>query len=416
MSSAGKVLSRRWPALCVVAASILLAAFFTPKRPVGDCVSVAHLGAGATLSINCDSRYIARDAKDLDRYLTAESAFRSRPVHIVGLGLIAHVLSPVLVPAAAVASRVVPQIQPELMVYYLAGIVFNAAILALATAGLLWLLDAKEPMFAMALAGLVASLDVTVAWFWVPHQILMNVLAPVGGVAAYILGRQCNGFSVRGVGGVALAAAAACLAYGYCLVWPPAFEIGLAVSFLRTGEFRSHAARAIVFALLFCLPLVVWFGAFALQGSQVSYEAQGVGQFQWIGRSLAAGTLLAETKSHLLEVLTVAAATAGYFCLPLAIIIPGLVGTAAWRGTLRAVIGDRCLQGAMLALALMVMFNFLQGYHQGRLLAFPQLLMTICALRLTGHAGLAQYRTGLALGLLALQLARMALLVPASAE
>jgi hypothetical protein len=407
-------------AVAALLAAVLLAlGLFGPKRSDETCVAAARLGLGATLSLNCDSRHITRDARELERYLATPSPSRTRPVHILAVSVATVVLSPVLVPAAALVAGTVPQVPRRDLASYLAAIAVNGLIVALAAMALVKIAGAEGvPLLAVLLAGLVASYDVTAAWFWVPHQIVMNTLVPVGGVLAYMLGRGSAHLPVRHVALLGLATAVGCLTYGYCLIWPVAFELGLVAGWLAASPRMTarNLAHATVYAGAVCLPMIAWFGAYAALGGQVAYEAQAVGQFQWAAAALRDGTLVSEGL-HRLAVL--AHVTAGYFGmagLALAAIVGALLVVLARQGRLPAAQRDAGLQGAVVVLIVMLAFNYLQGYHAGRLLLFPRMLLVIALLRLMPPAGLAGRRPAVVGAVVAAQTTAMLLWPPVSME
>ena len=97
----------------------------------------------------------------------------------------------------------------------------------------------------------------------------------------------------------------------------------------------------------------------------------------------------------------------------------GLAALLAHAGSLHLfarVLHDRVLQGAALTVALMLVFNYLQGYHQGRQLVFPLLLMVLAILRLLHLTGWTRAQAPLVWGLMALQLALLFHAPPISME
>ena len=376
-----------------VAALILALALAMPKRDgVNHCIYRVQLGFGLTYAHNCDSSHIARDARNLERYLAEPSPSRSRPVYIVAVAAIAHVLAPVLVPLAAVLKPLQAR-AGDLLPFYLAGVVFNVAVVALSFQALVRLVGAGgDVLTRAALMGLIASYDLTLAWFWIPHQIPMNILAPLGGALAFVTGMRALHLSPGALVLLGLATSAACLTYGYCLVWPVAFVLGAGFGAVQSG--RGNPAQLAVriwpYAAAVCVPLLLWLGGFAIAGREVAYEAQSVGQFTWPGEAIRSGTLIGEALWRLWRL----AGTVTVFLGPWGwLMLAAAVGSGAalrrYRPEVR-VVSDPVLAGCLVTAVLMLGFNYLQGYHQARLLLFPLLLAQVAILRLLVRAGVPQ--------------------------
>lgn len=374
-----------------MALAVLLLVLAMPKRDaVNSCIYRVALGLGLSYAHNCDSLHIARDARNLGRFLAEASPSRSRPVHILAVSATAHVLSPVLVPAAALLGPL-KRWAGDLLPVYLAAVVVNAAVLALSYAALVKLVGApRDAATGAALIGLLASYDVTVAWFWVPHQILMNVLAPLGAALAFVTGMRARLLSWQGLAGLGLATSAAALTYGYCLVWPLAFGLGAlwAEAVARRLDPLGLARALLPYGLAFVGPILIWLGAFAVSGREVAYEAQSVGQFQWLGEAIAQRNLLAEMVWRAGRLAGIVAGYLGPWGWTLVAGAVAMLVTAARRvGHERPIATDPVVLGALVAGGLMLIFNYLQGYHQGRLLLFPLLLTQLALLRLLVVAG-----------------------------
>lgn len=386
--------SLSWLAIAGIAAAILVLALAMPKREnVSDCIVRIPLGFGLTYANNCDSVHITRDARNLARFVTSPSPSRSRPAHILAVSAVAHVLAPVLVPAAATLAPLKER-AGELLPFYLAAIIVNAGVLALAFGAFCRLVGGPwRTLDSVALMALLASYDVTIAWFWIPHQIFMNVLVPLGGTLAFVTGLRAAHLSTRAVALMGLATAAGALAYGYCLVWPVAFGLGVLFAHARDGW--SGFSRAVItllpFGVAFVVPLGLWFGSFWLAGREIAYEAQSAGQFAWVNEALAQRNLIAEIGWRLGRQ---ARALAEFLGLWGGAVIAA-AGVAAGFAIRTAPAGHRRIDpvfvGALVTAVLMLTFNFLQGYHQGRLLMFPLLLGQLVLLRTLVLAGRSRF-------------------------
>lgn len=417
MSSAGR--PRLLALAFVVAGALLLLVFAMPKKDgVGGCISLVAIGPGLTYAHNCDSTHILRDARNPARYLGDRSPSRSRPVHIVAVAAVAHVLSPLLVPAAALVRRASAATQ-ELLPFYLAGVVVNAGVLALSYLLLVRLVGARaDPMVSAALAAMLATYDVTVAWFWIPHQIMMNVLAPLGAVLAFVTGMRVLHLSWPVLAVLGLVTALGALTYGYCLVWPLAFGLGGLWAQTINGrlQVRRLAMALLIYGSAFVLPIALWLGAFVVVGREIAYEAQSVGQFGWLGEAVGRGAVLSEIGIRVGRLVT---ATAGYLrfwgWLMIGIAVAAGVALGRRAPALR-VASDPVVLGALVAAALMLTFNLLQGYHQARLLLFPLLLAQVVLLRLLVIAGMAAAVPLAAAAIALVQVAGQLLGTPTSME
>lgn len=373
-----------------VAAIIFALALAMPKRDaVNSCIYRVELGLGLTYAHNCDSSHITRDARNLERYLAEPSPSRSRPVYIVSVAAIAHVLAPVLLPLAAVL-RPLHARAGDLLPFYLAGVVFNVAVVALSFQALVRLVGAGgDVLTRAALMGLIASYDLALAWFWIPHQIPMNILAPLGGALAFVTGMRALHLSPGALGVLGLATSAACLTYGYCLVWPVAFVLGAAFGQVQADRLDAVrlGLRLWPYATSVCVPLLLWLGGFAVAGREVAYEAQSVGQFAWPGEAFRSGTLIGEALWRLWRLAGIVAGFLGLWgwSMLAAALALGVV-LRRFRPEAR-VVSDPVLVGCLVTAVLMLGFNYLQGYHQARLLLFPLLLAQVTILRLLVLAG-----------------------------
>lgn len=381
--------------LVVVLFGLLIASvgLFSPKHPIADCVRIRPLAFGATLAENCDTKNIAREIAALDDYLTADrTASRTRPTSIVADAIAEHVFAPVIGPAARQLGKTLDGSTAQLA-YLVVGVLTNLAILALAHQWYIRLIGTKRFADQLALMGVIASSDIVVAWFWVPHQSFMNLLVPIGGVFAFCEGMKSSFMPNRRLLLYGLATAAFCLWYGYCLIWPVAFVLGMALALAyppypgRVPQLR----RVVVYSSGVVLPLVLWFGAYALAGKEIAYEAQSVGQFQWLPDAWRAHRIGA-------ALLTQAATTAealrrdlswGGLVAMLAVMAAAATALAQAGG--RRTFRDGVILGVVVTFWLMLLFNYFQGYPQARLLIFPLLLASLAGFRLLHVARVENY-------------------------
>lgn len=390
-----------------IGALILVLALAMPKRDgVNSCIYRVALGLGLTYAQNCDSVHIARDARSIERYLMEASPSRTRPVHILSVAALTHVLSPLLVPMASLLQplRAWPA---DLLPFYLAGVVFNVGVLVLSFAALRRLLGGNDdPLEKAALAGLLVSYDLMLAWFWIPHQIPMNVLAPLGGALAFVTGMRALHMPARTHVLFGFATSMACLTYGYCLIWPVAYVAGavFGAAMVRRAEPMQLSRVLGPYAISVCAPISIWFGGYALAGREFAYEAQSFGQFAWAGEALRSGDLTGEAVRRAWRMTALVAGYLGvwgWFVLACAT----LLGLAVrFRQPTTRLLSDPTIAGCAVAAVLMLGFNYLQGYHQARLLLFPLLLAQVGVLRLLILARVGAAVPACALAIAAVQL------------
>jgi len=377
------------PAILVPLFGLVLVsfAFFSPKHDV-LCVSVVKLGKWTSLANNCDSRNIAREADMLDQFLTENTASRTRPVYVFSVAATAHVLAPVLVPAAMLLQGTLAMAKPRVTIF-IAAVALNFLLLLQAHAWLVRLIGHDDFATRLALMGTLATSDIAVAWFWVPHQIFMNLLVPIGGVYLFCQGARSELLPARRLFAGGLFTAAGCLWYGYCLIWPVAFGLGAlwGLHDYNRAALIEQARRLLIYGSGVVAPLAVWFGGYWFSGLEVAYEAQSVGQFQWLSEALRAHRLGAALLEHGIAMARVAGGYLGLHGLLAGIAMLVCLALAGRAGGWRRSLGDAVPVGAVATLLLMLAFNYLQGYHQARLLLFPIALATLVGFRLLQLAG-----------------------------
>jgi len=366
-----------------IMAVVLAVTLFTPRIHPGDCLDVVDLEAGMTVPLNCDSRVVAKQARFLVEYLTQENAWRTRPVHMFATAAITEVAAPGILPlAAAIAKRLPPRQKGirGLLPFYLGAIVINVLILVATFVLFVLLLDARSPMVIYGLAAIVASFDITVGWFWVPHTIFFNLIVPPSVVMAFLLGMLIRRYQTVEIALLGLLVAAACLSYGFFLIWPVAFVLGALGGWLRWPEGLSPGrllARLAVFSLAVIAPLVIWFGLYYLADLEIAYEAQRAGgQFLWIAEAIRDGRFGEAFSAKYTLFILALTRHLGIYGLGLFALAAGLAGWRVWLVGWRAVFGDPFLIASLVATGLMLGFNLLQGYYPPRL-HVPLILIAI---------------------------------------
>lgn len=300
-------------------------------------------------------------------------------------------LSPILGPASShiLANSKALQDSPYIaendarLRIFLAAFIFNLLVVWSACALFIALIDAKSFLLKLGVCGIVASYDVTLAWVWVPHQVIMNVIVPLGGVWAFVEGTKVQTMTARRLAAIGILFAASSLIYPLCVVWPPLLALGCATSASRwtdLEELRRIVMRWGIVLFAFLLPMLAWYLPIAIAGFSVSHEAS-LGQFSWIHQGYASGMLwksVWESGVQFAEYLTFYLNVYGLF---LAAAVVGIAITMGSRLGSRAVLSDPILCGALATTAVLLLFNFLQGYHRARILLFPLLLLALVGLR-----------------------------------
>lgn len=399
---------------------VLALSLFMPKRDIPHCVHIVPLGAGATIQHNCDSLLIAQTADDLGNYFAEPSMWRTRPAHILFVSGIGRVLGPFtsgltddLVNRLRDVEQYLPN-APVLLKYYYAAILFNVLIVALAYFGTTWLLPAQSPMQRIGIAGAIASFDITLAWFWVPHQILMNLLVPIGSVIAFVLGTRLRHLTRLQIAALGLVSALFTLAYPYALVWTVTFGVGGLYGWQKwtAPGIREAIARFTIYATGFGSLMVAWFMPYLLVfGDRVSHEAN-LGQFQWLPVALQEGQMFSAIALHVGITLGFLFSYNGLYGLVLLLTLLATSYPLVRSHSARALL-DPVLLGVGATMVAMLLFNFFQGYHPRRLLLFPVLLLVIATSRilllLDAHRTAAGYLFVVAATQVALGFARPAL-------
>jgi hypothetical protein len=369
-------------------AIILGLSFFVPKRDLPHCVHIVPLGSTATIQHNCDSLLIAQTADDPDAYLTEVSMWRTRPAHILFVAAAGRILKPFTSGLTDGIEARVPDLEryiPNargLLHYYYAGILFNALVVALAYAAAIWTLPALSPLGRLGIAGAIASFDITLAWFWVPHQIILNILMPMGGVIAFLVGVQVRRLTRQQIGVVGAITALFTLAYPNALIWPVTFCLGSVYGWLNWAVLgaRETIIRLALYAAALCFVMLVWYLPYLLMFDEtISHEAN-LGQFGWLPEAVRDGEVLSAIALQMEIFAGSVAIYAGPYGLALLLVLFAALFALA-RVHSSSALRDPVLLASGATMIAMMLFNFFHGYHPGRLLLFPLLLLVIATSR-----------------------------------
>ncbi len=377
MSPARWLAARPRTAALLLMALVLMLFLFTPKRELGDCVRVIPLPLAGHIAANCDSPSIAKYARRLSRFLTEPNPWRTRPAFIATMALAEFILAPVTVPLAALIDKAgdyhLSSRQRAALRTYLAIGLFNVWVVLATFALAAWLLGraAASPLFLTGLAAMVASADIAAGWFWVAHTIMANMLVPLATMAAFVTGTNAAFLRPAWLVGLGLATALACLTYGYFLIVPVAFVLGGLYGLARSRAWRDwprYATALGLYSLAVIAPLGLYFGAYALAGMPTTYEGS-LGQFAWLPRAFREGAVLPALVMQLKAFAGTLAAHLGLWGGALLAAVGLLAALAARRRPTEARSRSTppLLLAGTLAIALMLAFNFLQGYYQPRL-------------------------------------------------
>jgi len=363
-----------------------------PQEIPVPCLTRVTIGSAAHFVHVCDSYSMSQEMANLEHFFTVANPWRGRPVYIVGSAMLAAALSPAagLVRAALnghVGGSADWHVLLRRFPAYLAMVVINFLVLALALWMALRLTGTQDRLLAFALGAAIATSDMVHGMFWTQHSNFVNLLIPIGGIFYFVAGcraRQMRLFAVTGFG---LAAALALLTYTYAVVWLPAFVLGALYRDLRMGLSRGAIAelvpRLALFAAASCLPMLAWLALnwFYLHVT-VAYEAVTLRQFAWLADAWADGALGAALAAHWHGYLAAVWEWLGWPA-PLILVAAAVLLVAGWRRwELARLALDPILVAAAVTTVCMLSFNFVQGFYQPRLTAGILLALFIVFARL----------------------------------
>ena len=374
----------------------------TPPPPVAPgCLHRLTIAGAAHFTHVCDSVSIVSEMQNLEHFLTQDNAWRARPVYIVVAAGLATALSPAaaLVNVAAIKGRAtgVPAGDfTKRFTAYFALIVFNFIVLGLALILGRRLVGEKDGLLAIALGAAIVTSDLVHGLFWTQHSNFMNLLIPVGCIFYFVQGCRARQMQPLDIAVAGLAAGAAVLMYAYAVLWLPAFVVGSLYRDWRMSQPPSAAARNLIrmlppFAVAGCGPVVAWW---ALNRwwlhVTVSYEAESFRQFVWLADAWRDGDLGAAIADKWHQFFPDVLVWAGWPALAVLIVVAALLlaGRDKRTWSMADFARDPIIIAVLLTIVSMLVFNFLQGYYQPRLVNGLTLALFVALARtaqMSGH-------------------------------
>jgi len=235
------------------------------------------------------------------------------------------------------------------------------------------LIEPSQRALAAALGATVATCDLVHGLFWTQHSNFLNVVVPLGCITYFVAGCRARQMTQTSIAAMGLAAGVGILAYGYIVIWLPMFVFGSLYRDLRVGAMPAEMLRGLLrtlvpLAIAGCGPLLAWWvsGKLYLHG-MVNYEAERLRQFVWVVDAWRDGRLGAALAEHWNGYFGQVSSWLGW---PAPAALAG-IGLFAWLGRRHwppvQMISDPIMLAVVLTIVTMLIFNFLQGYYQPRL-------------------------------------------------
>jgi hypothetical protein len=393
----GKSLRRRAPilALLLFLPFIFLFARLPPIEIAPHCVSHVTIARWVHFWHVCDSYSFTEEMMKLPHYLTEPNPFRSRPVYVLAGAGLASVLRPAALPirTALLDGHVAGDGDFALGIFldrvpeYFALTAINFLILGTALWMAMRLVDPGDGTLAAALGAAIATSDMVHGMFWTQHSNFLNVIVPLGCITCFILGCRARQTRLLAIAALGLAVGVLILAYASIVIWLPAYVLGALYRDFRMASGLAETTRGLFrivtpLALGGLGPVLSWwaFNTFYVH-LPLSYEATTLRQFLWLADAWRDGRLGAALAEHWHGYLSQAWAWLG-FAAPVSIAGVALfiwLGRRQWPAT--QAIGDPILIAVLLTIVCMLIFNFLQGYSQPRLVGGITLALFVALAR-----------------------------------
>ena len=340
------------------------------------CAEVLPIGERAHIMVNCDADSFVELAQSPSRVLEVDSVRQSRP----GYGALGWLIS---IPFRAISGAVTQSFNP----YYAAYVALNWISLVLCLVLFADLIGARsllEPAAIVPVSLLLVN-HITKAFFWTPHQQIINLFSAM--IAMWIARR-----TIAPEGRVSVPVAAlcgvtfgvACLVYGSFVLVPMSGTIALWLFCSRVTRLRRLYLTSALW-LGTVAPLISW-RAFVLErtGSFYSHETRYYHEFVWIAERLKEGpsSLWSALWKNLASFLETFPAALG---LPAAfLVLAFLLALTRNKKFPKASSSDAAVMAATSFLLAAVPFYALMGFYDPRLttaLVAPLVVIAGSALR-----------------------------------
>jgi hypothetical protein len=318
---------------------------------------------------------------DLPGYFTQPNAWWPRPLYIVGGEAIAVAFRPaaLLVRYGLIDGRISGDRNfaadlflarfPE----YFALMIVNFAVLGATIWMAMRLIGPSARVLAAALGTAIATCDLVHGLFWTQHSNFLNIVVPLGCITYFVAGCRARQMTQTSIAVLGLGAGVAALAYAYIVIWLPLFVFGSLYRDLRMAAAPAEMLRGLVRTLVplgtaGCGPVLAWWAINKnVMHGMISYEIDVFRQFVWIADAWHDGRLGAALAEHWNGYLRSVWSWLGW---PAPVSLAGIalllwLGRRDWRPA--QVLGDPILLAVAATIVTMLIFNFLQGYYQPRL-------------------------------------------------
>ena len=345
-----------------------------------ECLSRAAVGYAQFVHV-CDSYSMTQVMVDLPTYFTEPNAWRPRPVYIFGGAALAAIFRPaaLLIRYLLIDGRISgdKNFAADLFLArfpeYFALILVNFGVLGATIWMAMRLLGPFEHVLAAALAAAVATCDLVHGLFWTQHSNFLNIIVPLGCITYFIAGCRARQMSQSSIAALGLGAGIATLAYGFIVIWLPLFVFGSLYRDLRIATTPAEILRGLVRTLIplataGCGPVLAWWAINKIfMHGMISYEIDVFRQFIWVADAWHDGRLGAAIAEHwngyLLKVWNWLGWPAPLSLAAIALFVWS--GRRHWPPT-QAIL-DPILVAVVVTIVTMLIFNFLGGYYQPRL-------------------------------------------------
>jgi hypothetical protein len=393
----------------VIAALLCLTFVFLFSRPQqltqNDCITHVVVADAARFVHVCDTYGLTEAMDNLGKFLTVDSPWRVHTVYILSGAALASALSPVAKlfqwtvfdgrVSGGVNTKVFLQRFPD----YFALAVINFLVLAAALSIALRLVGAQNEALAAALAATIATSDMVHGLFWSQHPMFVNVIVPLGCIFYFVWGCRVRETGYATIIGFGLAAAACILTYSFTMLWLPAFVLGALYRDWRMGTRLADTVTGLwrsllVFAVAGCGPVLAWLAInlFYLHVN-ISYEASNLKMFTWLSDAWREGQLGAALNSHWHGYLARVWGWLGWQAPLVLIAIAAMMwfGRRKWRPGQAA--RDPIIVAVALTIVSMLVFNFLQGLYESRMVNGITLALFVALARVAQKTGCVSWGT-----------------------
>jgi hypothetical protein len=256
---------------------------------------------------------------------------------------------------------------------YFGLIALNFIVLAITVVLAQRLIGETDHLLAFALGAAIVTGDLVHGLFWTQHANFLNLLIPIGGIFYFVQGCKAREMSQARIALHGLAAGATILAYGYALIWLPAFVLGALYRDWRMSMPAAALARNLarmlpLFALAGLGPPLAWImlNVFVFHLS-VSAEAETFRQLVWMLDAWQQNDLGAALRDKWRAFFPQALLWAGWPALAALVGAGMLLVSGKPQSPAANWMLDPILLAIVATVSGMLVFNYLQGYYQPRL-------------------------------------------------